>query len=138
MWIIITLHSYGEPCTLPFMNLSSWNTVSGPFAPSGQSYVKWPNTKKIILWLWLSAAHSSSSQGLWLLYWVFFQSGFLLLVLLLEFCSYLFSSGFRAHAWRDAVTMVDLDSGLESEAWCSVPSFASYWWLDFSQLTYFS
>lgn len=103
MWIIIALHSYVEPCTLSLMNLSSLNTVSGPCAPSGQSDVKWPNTKKIILWLWLSAAHSSSSQGLWLLYWVFFQSGFLLLVLRWDFWSYLFSSGFQAHAGRGAV-----------------------------------
>lgn len=33
----------------------------------------------------------------------FFQSGFLLLVLLWDFCSYLSSSGFQTHAWRDEV-----------------------------------
>lgn len=68
---------------------------------------------------------------------LFSQSGLLLLVLLWDFCSYWSSSGFQAHAGEMRWSMVDLDSGLESEAWCSIPSFAPYWWLDFSQPAYF-
>lgn len=127
-----------NPTQLSLVNLPFWITVGDPFAPSGQCYFKGPKCKMIILWLWFPAVHSSFLQGLWLLYWVFSKRW------LFFFCSCYGNSAHicvgldsRLMPGEMRWYMIDQYPGLETEAWCSIPSFVPYWLLDFSQLTYF-